>query len=529
MRTTTWTLALSTTALIALAYAGASPAHAACTETTDGDGNPVITCSGTDAEAIADARDNLSVIIEDGAELIRESGRPLQLDGDGQSVNNLGRIESGDDDAIRSDGTNLIVDNSGVISGGDRGIRLRNGDGTFTLINQEDGEIFARRQAVRADNEAQLPGVSVVNFGLIESFDGRAIQSRGPGTVVFNFGTLLGGEEVIEGRQDFFLENHGIIAIRGLSWDGTTSTWTDDGAVADEDGVQFSSGVVLNSGVILSTDDGIDIDEGFIHNFAGGVIVSAAPDSIRGSSAVDVDELFQFSDPNEPERRPGPLLIINEGYMEGPRAIGTDLDADSPIDIVNTGTLIGRGGDEMGPIAIDLAPNQGDTTISLSGGSIVEGDILFGGASENTLFLGTFDAGARFDGVVRARDADPDRAAARAALLDDLGEVGVLSTTSTTSTGFDVVFEDNVEIGDFLAYLLVDNLFRLHMKAGDEDIIRFRFLNPTSFAFDGDMFGPDEFAGFLGANGVAVVPVPGALPLMLTALGGLALLRRRKA
>lgn len=524
------TLAVSATALMALAYAQADPAKAACTEGTDADGNPVIICIGTQTEPLQDARDRLTVIVGEGAELIRESGRPVQLDGDAQVVLNLGLIQSGNDDAIRSGGTDLFVVNSGTIWGGDRGIRLRNGGGSFTLVNVEGGAIFARQQAVRADNEAQVPGVVVVNSGLIVSFEGRAVQSRGPGTVVLNYGMLLGSEEVVEGREDFYLENHGIMAIRGLSWDGTT--WTNDGAVDDEDGVQFSGGVVQNWGVILATDDGIDIDEGLVHNHATGVIISAAPDSIRDSGGIDVDELFQFSNPDLPERRPGPLTILNEGYIEGPRAIVTDLDADSPLTILNTGTLIGRGGDEMGRIAIDLAPNQGDTTIVLAGGSIVEGDILFGGASQNTLVLGAFDAGARFDGVVRARDADPDRAAARAALFGDVGFLSAASVSmsaTSRSTGFDVVFGDDLGISAFVAYLLQDDLFRLHMKAGDDGVIRFRLLNPSSFAFGGEVFGAEEFAEFLRQSGVSVVPVPGALPLMLTALGALALLRRRQA
>ena len=97
--------------------------------------------------------------------------------------------------------------NTGTIRGGDRGIVLEDGADNFTLNNLSTGEILARRQAVRLDDDFALTGTTITNDGLIQSTDGRAIQSRGPGTTVVNTGTLRGGEEVVEAREDFTLEN----------------------------------------------------------------------------------------------------------------------------------------------------------------------------------------------------------------------------------------------------------------------------------------------------------------------------------
>jgi hypothetical protein len=315
------------------------------------------------------------------------------------------------------------------------------------------------------------------------------------------------------------------MAIEGLSWDPGTRGWTDGGATLDEDGVQFSDGVVHNHGVILGTDDGIDIDEGHVHNHATGVIVSAGPDDVRSSAAVDVDPTYQFSDDRVPERPSGALTIVNEGYMEGPRAIVTDLASEAPVTIVNSGTLVGRGRDGTGRIAIDLAPNQGETKLSLFGGSVVLGDVLFGGGAQNTIFLGPFDDGARFEGVVRARDAGPDAILVAAGLA----ESATLFPALPGSGGFDVDL-GALEIGHILGYLFKPEVFTLELSAGSGSIL-FTFLGPNGFVFDGAYYDPGQFAAFLSGKGVAPIPLPATLPLVLAGLGGLALMRhgRRRA
>ncbi len=473
-----WTLAL-----LALAAADSS-AQTACDEGGSAD-SPTLTCTSPNSTAINDSRDNLQMTVQDGAVVRLDNGRPVQLNGSNQSVSNAGLIESGDDDAIRAKGAGLTVDNSGTIRGGDRGIRLQDAADGFTLYNREDGEIFSRRQAIRADNDDRLQNLRVENWGLIESNEGRAIQSRGPGGVVINHGTLLGGEEVVEAREDFYLENYGLIAIRGLAWDADSQTWTKDTAVAveDEDGVQFASGALHNHGVILSTDDGVDIDQGLVRNHATGVIVSTGPDDSMSSSGIDVDAFFESGDGSS--QPAGELSIRNDGYIEGPRAITTDSASISSIDIINTGTLYGRGG-----VAIGLAPDQGDSSLELFGDSRILGDVVFG-AGDDTLSIGNLTSGFLIDG------------------LFDGG------------AGDNSVFFNDYALSDFLSFKLTDDLINLTFGITNTEntVVSGQFRNFGTWSFSsGDSYTTEELANRFAA---ASVPTPATLTLIFIGLTGI--------
>ena len=428
--------------------------------------SPTLTCTVLDSGNINDDRDNLSVTVESGAQIVRANGRPVQLEGSNQSLNNQGLIESGDDDAIRGNGANLTIDNSGTIRGGDRGIRLQDDADNFTLINRESGKIFAENQAVRLDNDAELENAHITNYGLIQSTDGRAIQSRGPGGTVINHGTLLGGEEVIEAREDFTLENHGTISLNGLSWDAGTQTWTNAGATDDEDGVQFASGEANNYGVILGSDDGIDIDEGKVHNHATGVIVSTgtASDPLVGGNGIDVDSLYE---PTQGEvRTAGPLTIVNEGYIEGVHAIGTDGASTSEITIENSGTLVGRSG-----TAIQFAPNQGDSSLKLSGNSEIIGDVIFGAGDDGGL-------------------------------------------------GENSVFFNDFSLSNILSFDITDALIYMSFGIANNELFSGKFTNFSTWTFANDgSFSTEALAGkFMNPS---AVPLPAALPLFAFGLFGL--------
>jgi hypothetical protein len=502
-RTHLLSAALPAAALLALAGAPA----AACTPGTDAGGAPTLSCDAPGLAPVASDADGLTVTIAPGASLESASrdAPPLALGGAGQSVVNAGTIRNADPrnntDGIQATGNDLAVDNSGLIQSGDRAIHVLGGASGFTLINREGAEIRARRQAVRTEDETASQNGRVENFGLISSTNGRAIQMRGTGSSVLNMGTLIGGEEVIEGRLDFAVENHGLIAIRGLSWDPATMTWTDTGEITDEDGIQFASGTLDNHGVILATDDGLDIDEGLVINRATGVIVSAAPDDAEGSSGIDLDNELQdpiLDSAGLPLPPPGLISIVNEGRIEGPRAIGADRAAPQPVSILNSGTLIGRGGN-----AIDLAPVQGDTTIALFGASVVEGDILFGAGGLNTLILGPFETGASFGGAVAARG--PGDAPA----------------------GFDVEFAMGLGLGDILGHSFGPDSFALTLRAGAGSL-GFDLLGVESFLLDGSRFTASEFAALLDGGPVGAIPLPAAGWLLLGGFGLLAGLRRAR-
>ncbi|MCF7979158.1 MAG: hypothetical protein K9L82_14300 [Chromatiaceae bacterium] len=470
-------------AILTLLILAAADSSAQCTEGGTVD-LPTLTCTATANGNIDDDQNNLSVTVESDAQIVRTEGRPVQLGGSDQSVDNQGLIESGDDDAIRGTGANLMIDNSGTIRGGDRGIRLQDDADGFTLINRETGQIFAPEQAVRLDNGDALENANITNHGLIESTNGRAIQSRGPGGTVLNHGTLRGGEEVVEAREDFTIENHGTIAIRGLEWDATTYSWTIDGLIAtdDEDGVQFASGTADNHGVILGTDDGIDLDEGRVHNHATGVIVStgSAGDSLNGGSGIDVDALFEPT--LDDDRAAGPLTIINEGYIEGVRAIGTDVASTSEITIENSGTLLGRSG-----TAIELAPDQGNSSLLLTGNSEIFGDVIFGGG-------------------------------------DDLLTVEGLTSGSLINSLFDggagnnsVIFNDYL-LSDLLSFDITNDLIDLSLGITNNSVMSGQFRNFGTWSFSSDgSFSTQEIA----SRFMTPVPTPAILPLFLLGLAGI--------
>lgn len=484
--TTTTAILVASTAMHILAV----PAHADCLEGGDAT-NPALTCTATDSGNIDDNRDHLSVTVESDAEIVRAEGRPVQLGGSAQSVDNKGLIESGDDDAIRGKGANLTVHNSGIIRGGDRGIRLQDDADGFTLNNLATGEIFARRQAVRLDNGDALEDAVITNHGLIRSTDGRAVQSRGPGGTVINHGTLRGGEEVVEAREDFTLENRGTIALNGLDWDAVTQTWTNEGATDDEDGVQFSSGRADNHGVILGTDDGIDIDEGVIHNHATGVIVStgAQDDPLVGGNGIDVDETFEPTVGED--RAAGPLTIVNEGYIEGLRAIGTDVASTSAITIENSGTLRGRSG-----TAIALSPLQGNSSLTLSGNSRIFGDVIFGGG----------------DDVLT---------------VDGLTSEVLINSIFDGGEGEDTVLFADLALEDVTSSLFDGDLVSLTLNSSNGPISG-DFRNFGLWQFDrSDLLTTAELQSAVPQT--AVVPLPAGLPLLLASLASLACLRRRSS
>jgi hypothetical protein len=481
-------LMLASTALVLVSF---SPANAQCVADASG-----IACTGDATGPFVEDRD-FSIITVDPGATVTAPNNTFGLIGDGIFVDNRGAVTSTDGGSnIRTfdvQGSDAIITNGGSISASDRAIEVTEGPGFLTVINEAGAEITSRRQTIRSLED--FTAATIYNDGLISSQDGRAAQVRSAGSAVFNTGVMTGGEEVIEGREDFLLENDGTINIRGLSWDATNRTASDDGtATTDQDGVQFASGEVQNRGVILGTDDGIDADEGLIHNHATGVIVSLAPDDIRNSAAVDLDGQFEPSTGSADFRPSGPTTIINEGYMEGGRGITTAEDSEAVVSIFNSGVIVGRSG-----VAIDMSQDQGDTLVELTGGGQIFGDILFGAGGQNTLVFGDLTDGA-----------------------------GIFSEVSARTGGtFDVVF-DGMDVSDILAFQFIADLFRLDIVAGAGSF-RFNARGANSFTLAGQTYDPQAFAAYLGANGVAPIPLPAAGWMLLAGLGGLVAMRRRAA
>ncbi len=459
---------LPATTLVALSF-GATLAQADCIPGTDALGAPTLTCTGPDNAALTEGTDGTSILIAPDGVISPLSGRALTLMGDDQSVLNEGLIESLDDEAVRTSGARLTIDNAGTIRATeDRGIRLQAGADDATVINRAGALILSRDQTIRADNDDNIANLRVENAGTIQSTDGRAIQARGPGTTVINTGNLFGGEEVIEARTDFRLENFGTIRIN-------------DG-VEDEDGVQFASGRVDNHGLIQGSDDGIDVDEGIIVNHAGGVIRVVPPAGAPGGNGIDADEVLQAPGGDLPA---GLLTIVNAGLIEGPKAIGVDENRTAAIDVINSGTLRGYSG-----VAMGFAPGMTDSSLTLTGASRISGDVLFGGGDDR-LTLGALTGGTFLDGIVDGGAGD--------------NTVDLAGYKLWQIKGFDLA-QDQVR----LTLSLAEGLFRTTVR------------NFDTWVVDGRSYATTDLAQ------VAPIPLPAALPLLLTALAGLGLAARRR-
>lgn len=433
-----------------------------------------ITCDQPDSDPVAQALDGGTVTVASGADVTSddENASPVALEGNATTLTNDGAVVQQDNggQAVLGSGDGVTVINNGDIDSGDRGIVMDRGS-LLDVYNAAGATISARRQAVRAEEDS--PGAVVENHGKITSSEGRALQLRSFEARVINHGALIGGEEVVEARGDFYLENHGTIALN-------------DPGIEDEDGVQFAGGEVQNYGSITGSDDGIDVDEGLIVNHAGGVIRSTAPDANQ-NSGVDVDP--EYDDEINPLRASGALTIMNAGLIEGPTAIGTDSAATNEVTIINEGTLDGRGG-----VAIRMAPGQGASSVMATGQSEIHGDVLFGN-SDDAFLVGEIASGLLVDGVIDGRG------------------------------GVDIALFDSFELADFTQFDVSGNAVSLaFFSAGDQ--ISANFLDFENWSVSGTIYDIASLEAAIGA-GPAVVPLPAGLPLLLAGLGGLAMIRRK--
>jgi hypothetical protein len=459
---------LSTTAIATLSLA-ALPAQAACT-----DDGFFLECTGPGNAAIDDSTDGKTFFVDVGAAIGPVPGVALTLGGDTQILINDGLVQSDDNEAIISTGADLLVLNSGEIKApSDRAIRLFAGADGTTIFNFEGATISSDDIAIEAENDDNVADVFIENDGLIESTGGRAIQSRGPGTSVFNSetGMIIGAEEVIEARTDFTLENYGTIMIG-------------DPTVDDEDGVQFASGRVDNYGLIKGSDDGIDVDEGIIVNHAGGIIQTRPPVGEPGGNGIDADDELQ--DPVNGDGPAGLLTVVNAGYIEGANAIGVAEDRTAAINVVNSGTLRGTTG-----VAIGFNGAMEASALEIFDGSMIFGDVLLTDS-------------------------------------DDTVTIGVLSSGQFTDTFFDARGgTDTLVLAD---YMLSD--VQKFVASGSSAMLTLatlggsvtgEFRNFEFWTVGSTTYSTDALSA------VAPIPLPAGLPLLGAALVGLWALRRRAA
>lgn len=469
------TIFLAGSAMALILSTGISAQAATCTLSAG-----MIGCTQADSDPVASAENNVTVRIDAAASVVSddEEFTAVALSGDAVAIDNAGAIRQTDTGkggyAITGSGDGMTVTNAGRIESGDRGIAMLGGSG-LTVLNRAGATISARRQTIRADESS--PGARVENRGTIFSRDGRALQLRSFGTTVINRGDLIGGEEVVEARGDFTLENHGTIRLN-------------DPLIEDEDGVQFASGTVNNHGLIQGSDDGIDMDEGLIVNHANGVIRSTSAILDTGNG-IDIDP--QYDDEINPVRASGAVEIVNMGLIEGQYAIGADDAAQNEITMTNSGTLRGNGS-----AAVQLAPGQGDSRLNLLGNSLIYGDVNFGAGND------VIDIAAILSG----------------SLIDD----GVFDG----GPGDDMVVFQLLELADFIGVDIFDDTVELAFEMAG-DVLFGTFVGFDVFNIGGRNYGAAELDDALSdLPAPSAVPLPAGLSLLLAGLGGLALMRRRR-
>jgi hypothetical protein len=480
---------LTATSVIALGVT--TTAASACTISAT-----TATCGPGANAPLSSNVNNLTVNVETGAEIVTPN-EPLTLGGDDQTVNNDGLLRSTARDGIRSTGDRLTVNNDGTIEAAGRGIRFRTGATGGSVVNEATGTIKAGDRAIASDNDtfggegSSVENVTVTNYGTIESTSQRALQLRGTGTTVFNYGAMTSAVEVIEGRLNFTLENHatGSIVIK----DGVT----------DEDGVQYASGTVKNWGLIQGSDDGIDVDEGTITNYAGGQIISkpSATDVARAGNAIDADDVLQ--DPAiapASQAQAGLLRIVNAGLIKGPRAISADANRQGRIEVENTGVLQGVDGTTIPTLnsaAVDFALGMAGSFVKLSGESKVIGSVRMTNA-DDVVEIGTLTSGVLMenitDGILAVFDGREG--------IDHV-DLSAYGLTDIVSLGLDG-----------------NSAFLSLLTAGG--LVQGSFLNFEFWKVGDTTYSTAELAD------LRPVPLPAGLPLLGAGLAGLWVLRRRR-
>jgi autotransporter passenger strand-loop-strand repeat protein len=313
----------------------------------------------------------------------------------------------------------FTVNNEGTISstgtGSNAGQALDlddiNSSGAHTVINNAATGVISA-----ADADAIRPGANATinNYGQIVSHnastsssgnDAIDFQSVNTGGVVNNFagGVIDGARHAITGDQPITVTNDGTIIGRGgsgINMDtaaSTTTTVTNRGIItgtavggADADGIDVDGLVSIdNFGTIKAVgltsaanglNEALAIGGGFVHNEAGGLIVSDQ----RAITVDDSNDGSAFA----------AMTIINDGTIRGNNGEAISIVGTFGDIVTNTGGIFGSvatdGGNDTltnsGSIIGDVAMGAGDDSINLATGSIVTGAID-GGDGFDTLTL----------------------------------------------------------------------------------------------------------------------------------------------
>jgi len=340
----------------------------------------------------------------------------------------------------------------------------------------------------------------------------RAINvGSGAGLKVVNSGTIMAGDEGIQGGDFVEVENSGAITAKEKGIDangrgliltnepaGSIMSTANEGVEAGDDAIILNAGeikafddaiqvgenaTIVNDGLIentqtaqdliddpsLEAQDAIDIDSGFISNASTGRIISTV------DAAIDFDPTTDAS------------FIDNAGVIKGTIAVNTaKAEGSDPADegqqtINNSGLLEGTSG-----LALDLG--LGDDTLNM----------MMGGT-----MMGRADFGAGLDSLIFDTNYAFDMDFAGGALLDG-------------GDDFDTVFFDNLLFAD----LTVKGVAGDTVKFLVFDTYELNLTSWESFSFSDDRR--------VMCDQLTPVPVPAGVVLLGSGIAVMAVARRRQ-
>lgn len=357
-----------------------------------------------------------------------KAGATITATKDAVKISNLVSGTSGTF-TVNNDGT---ISSTGTGSNAGQALDLDdiNSSGAHTVINNSATGVIsaADADAVRAGARATINNYGqIVSHNASASSDGNDaidFQSVNTGGVVNNFagGLIEGARHAITGDQPITVTNDGTIigkAGSGINMDSaanTTTTVTNRGTItgtsvggADADGVDVDGLVSIdNFGTIKAVglvnaanglNEALAIGGGFVHNEAGGLIISDQ----RAITVDDSNDGSAFA----------AMTIINDGTIRGNNGEAISIVGSFADTITNTGGIFGSvamgGGNDTltngGSITGDVSMGSGDDSINLVTGSVVTGTID-GGDGVDTLVLSGNGFGTLLGAVVNVEKLD---------------------------------------------------------------------------------------------------------------------------
>ena len=302
--------------------------------TTENDATIVVDGTVTAAgsgDAIHTGDDAAITVGEEGT-VVSENADAIDVK-DNASITNDGIIDSNGDHAIEA-GNNLEVVNNGILEA--TGDVIAAGDSAYIVNNDEINSTYADGidvghsayienngtiSTALGGNAIEVDSAHIVNNSTIQGHC-NGIEAEGS-TLIDNHGNISGYEcAAIEGGDSVVVNNSGDIhtrpdnynaavdldhyavvdnsgqiranckGVRGGEWLNVSNS----GMITSEhcDTIAGTFGYVNNTGTITASDDGIDLDEGGVFNYNGGVI---SGDDVgvdfNGSQNTDTDFDFE--------------------------------------------------------------------------------------------------------------------------------------------------------------------------------------------------------------------------------------------